>query len=162
MKAFRLLSVFVLTLALTASVSSCKKVSDADLKAAVETVLASSDANSAVIVDVKDKIATLSGVVETDSAKTLLETATTAVKGIKSVVNLVEVTPPAPDFTAIDTAIQTGLTDALKDFKKASATVKDGVITLKGEIKKTDLVTLMQTLSALSPVQILTDSITVK
>lgn len=162
MKAFRLLSVFVLTLALTASVSSCKKVSDADLKAAVETVLATSDANAAVVVDVKDKIATLSGVVETDSAKTLLETAATAVKGIKSVVNLVEVTPPAPDFTAIDAAIQTGLTDALKDFKKASATVKDGVITLKGEIKKTDLVTLMQTLSALSPVQILTDSITVK
>ena len=162
MKAFRLLSVFVLTLALTASVSSCKKVSDADLKAAVETVLASSDANGAVIVDVKDKIATLSGVVETDSAKTLLETATTAVKGIKSVVNLVEVTPPAPDFTAIDAAIQTGLTDALKDFKKANATVKDGVITLKGEIKKADLVTLMQTLSSLNPVQILTDSITVK
>lgn len=162
MKAFRLLSVFVLTLALTASVSSCKKVSDADLKAAVETVLATSDANAAVVVDVKDKIATLSGVVETDSAKTLLETAATAVKGIKSVVNLVEVTPPAPDFTAIDAAIQTGLTDALKDFKKANATVKDGVITLKGEIKKADLVTLMQTLSSLNPVQILTDSITVK
>lgn len=162
MKTFRSLTVFMLSMALVASVFSCKRVSDADLKTAVQSVLASSADYSAVIVDVKDKVATLSGVVPSDAAKTALETAIKSIKDLKSVANLVEVTPPAPDFTAIDAAIQTGLADALKDHAKVAASVKDGVISLKGEVKKSDLTTLMQKLSSLNPVQIISDSLTVK
>ncbi|MDR1744003.1 MAG: BON domain-containing protein [Dysgonamonadaceae bacterium] len=163
MKTLRFLSVFVLSMALVAGVfSSCKKVSDADLKTAVETVLATSGDYSAVVVDVKDKVATLSGVVSSEEVKTALDAALKSVKGLKSIESLIEIAPPAPDFTAIDAALQTGLAAALKDHQKVIASVKDGIVTLKGEIKKADLATLMQKISALSPVQILNDSLTVK
>lgn len=154
MKTFRLLSILTLALALTAGVTSCKKVSDADLKKAAETALAATPGTSNVVVAVKDKVATLTGTVEDDAIKASAENVVKGVKDIKSVVNEIAVVPPAPDFTKIDAALKTALNDVVKDHKKVTFEVKDGVISLNGEIRKRDLPTLMQKVNALNPVKI--------
>ncbi|MDD3787259.1 MAG: BON domain-containing protein [Petrimonas sp.] len=158
MKTFRLLSVFTLILALGVSVSSCKKVSDADLQKNAQTVLATMPDAAGVTVSVADQVATLTGTVKDDATKAYVESAVAGVEKIKSVVNNLEVVPPAPDYAALDAAINTGLTDALKDHPKVQATVQDGVITLTGEVKQSELETIMQKLSALNPVQIINNA----
>jgi hypothetical protein len=67
-------------------------------------------------------------------------------------VNNGTVTPPPPPVTisADDTLIK-GVADAVKDFTTVKVDVKDGVVTLTGEIKKASLPKLMQSLMALKP-----------
>jgi hyperosmotically inducible protein len=106
---------------------------------------------------VKDKAVTLSGSCPDASCKSSAETATKAVKGVKSVVNNIEVTPPAvvnpapsPEITATD-SLQTSLSSLLAAYKGVSGTVENGVITLTGEIKRSQLKTLMQSVQELKP-----------
>jgi len=80
---------------------------------------------------------------------------------VTSVVNQLEVVPPAPDYTALDAAINAGLADALKDHATVTATVQDGIITLTGEIKEKDLPVLMEKLNALNPEQVV-NNLTIK
>jgi osmotically-inducible protein OsmY len=89
------------------------------------------------------------------------ESAVAAVENVKSVVNQIQVIPPAPDYTELDAAINAALADALKDHANVTATVQDGVITLNGEIRERDLPTLMEKMNALNPVQIV-NNLTVK
>lgn len=162
MKALRLFSILTLVLAITAGMTSCKKVNDADLQSAAQTALASNPDASGVIVTVKDQVATLTGMVKDDMTKANVETTVKGVKDIKSVINNLEIVPPAPDFTAIDAALQTAMMDAVKDHKTVTFEVKDGVIILNGEIRKRDLPTLMQKVNALNPPQGVQNNITVK
>lgn len=161
MKAFRLFSVVALALALITGVTSCKQVSDADLQTTAQELLKANPDLSGVTVTVKDKIATLTGSVNDDALKAYAETAIAGVEHVKSVVNQLEVIPPAPDYSALDNAINAALPDALKDHSGVTATVQDGVITLSGEIKEKDLSTLMEKLNSLSPAQIV-NNLTVK
>ena len=161
MKAFRLVSMLALILVLGVATTSCKKVKDADVQAAAQTALAANPDLSDVSVAVLNQVATLSGTVKDDAAKAYAESTVVAVENVKSVVNNVKVVPPAPDFTAIDAALNAGLVDALKDHAKVKAEVKDGVVTLTGEIRKKDLPTLMQKVNALNPQQVV-NNITVK
>ena len=161
MKAFRFMTAITLILALGMSVSSCKKVKDADVQTAAQEVLMADPALAGVVVTVQEQIATLTGIVEDDAAKAAAESAVAAIENVKSVVNQIEVIPPAPDYSALDATINAALADALKDHAKVTAAVKDGVITLTGEIRERDLPTLMQKLNALNPLQIV-NNLTVK
>jgi osmotically-inducible protein OsmY len=161
MKAFRFMTAITLILALGMSVSSCKKVKDADVQTAAQEVLMADPALAGVVVTVQEQIATLTGIVEDDAAKAAAESAVAAIENVKSVVNQIEVIPPAPDYSTLDAAINVALADALKDHAKVTAAVKDGVITLTGEIRERDLPTLMQKLNALNPLQIV-NNLTVK
>lgn len=161
MKAFRLISLITLILALGIGATSCKGVNDADLqKAAQETLTANPDL-AGVIVTVQDQVATLTGVVMDDATKAYAESTVAGMENVKSVVNLIDVVPPAPDFTALDASINAALADALKDHETVAATVQDGVITLSGEIRERDLPVLMEKLNALNPEQIV-NNLTVK
>jgi hyperosmotically inducible protein len=62
--------------------------------------------------------------------------------------------PPAPVVIAQDDPLTKGVTDATKDFPTVKSSVKDGVITLTGEIKRADLKKLMMTLHTLKPKKI--------
>ena len=161
MKAFRFMTAITLILALGMSVASCKKVKDADVQTAAQEVLMADPALAGVGVTVQEQIATLTGIVENDAAKAAAESAVAGVENVKSVVNQIEVIPPAPDYSALDATINAALADALKDHAKVTAAVKDGVITLTGEIRERDLPTLMQKLNALNPLQIV-NNLTVK
>ena len=148
------MTAITLILALGMSVASCKKVNDADVQKAAQEALATDPALDGVVVTVQEQVATLTGIVEDDAAKTAAESAVAAVENVKSVVNRIDVVPSAPDYSELDATINAALADALKDYKTVTATVQDGVITLTGEIKERDLPTLMEKLNALNPVEI--------
>lgn len=155
------MTAITLILALGMSVASCKKVNDADVQKAAQEVLMADPALAGVVVTVQEQVATLTGIVDDDVAKAAAESAVAAVENVKSVVNNIEVVPPAPDYSELDAAINAALADAMKDHATVTAAVENGVITLTGEIRERDLPTLMQKLNALNPVQIV-NNLTVK
>ncbi|RNC65411.1 BON domain-containing protein [Proteiniphilum sp. X52] len=154
MKALRLLFVVTLILAFGVGVTSCNQVNDADIQSAAQELLDANPELAGVTVTVQNKVATLTGTVSDDSAKSYAESVVAGVKNVTSVVNQVEVIPPAPDYSALDASINAALPDALKDHATVTATVQDGVITLNGEIKERDLQVLMEKLNALNPVRV--------
>ncbi len=134
------------------------KPKDSDYKEKIETKLKASPETENVTVDVKDGVATLSGEVKDHDAKEKATAAAKDVNGIKSVEN--NVTFPAPVVQAppvtvnSDTILTQGVKDATKDFPTVTANVNDGVITLTGSIKRSDLQKLMMNLNTLKPKKI--------
>ena len=129
--------------------SGCKP-KDVDIQAAVQAKEA-----SGIAVAVSKGEVTLTGEVADEAAKATAEQVAKAEKGVKSVINNLTVKPAeAPVVIAEDTTLQKNVADAVKDFPTVKADIKDGVVTLTGEIKKASLITLMQHLSALKPKKI--------
>ncbi|RNL54694.1 BON domain-containing protein [Pedobacter jejuensis] len=123
---------------------------DADIQAAIQAKEA-----AGVTVAVTKGEVTLTGEVADNAAKAKAEEVAKAEKGVKSVVNSLTIKPvAAPVVITEDTTLIKNVTDATKDFPTVKADVKDGVVTLTGEIKKTSLITLMQRLSVLKPKKI--------
>lgn len=60
----------------------------------------------------------------------------------------------APVEVAGDEALTTGVTDATKDYPGVVATVSNGEITLTGEVQRSRLPNLMQSLNSLKPKKI--------
>jgi osmotically-inducible protein OsmY len=105
-------------------------------------------------VSVAKGVATISGEVADSAARLAAEAAVKAVNGVKSVVNNVTVTPPPPVVISADDSLKTNVAAALKDYPTLTADVKDGVVTLTGEVQRTALPKVMQALSALRPKKI--------
>ncbi|MDR2147124.1 MAG: BON domain-containing protein [Tannerella sp.] len=151
----KLVLIFVSVLFLGVTLNSCKP-SDQQLQTAVETALkAVPGIPEGIVSEVKEGVATLTGVVETEDVKAAIETAVKAVKGLKSVANNIQVVPPVvinPDETLMST-ISAAFTAA--GFDKVVTAVQDGVVTLTGEAKKTDLEKIMQIANEASPKQVL-------
>lgn len=154
MKVTKVLAVMMIALAV--GFVSCKP-KDADIKTAVEQAISAIPDAAGATIEVKDGVATISGEFKDEAAKAAAEAAAKAVKGVKSVVNNGTITPPpapvvaAPVEVSADAALISSVADATKDFTTVKADVKDGVVTLTGEIKKADLPKLMQSLNALKP-----------
>jgi hypothetical protein len=153
----RLLLLCMSVAVITTTISSCK-VKDADVKTSVETVLKANPDLQSVVADVKDGVASLSGEVKDEATKAAAEAGLKEIKGLKSVVNNITIAappPPAPVVTApvvtADDPLAKSIVDAIKDNAGVKADVKDGVVTLTGEIKKTDLPKLIQKINALKP-----------
>ena len=142
---------FALVTGLATGLTSCKsqEKKDAEAKAKIEA------AAPGVTAEVKDGVATLSGELATDAARTAAEDAAKKVDGVKSVSNNTTVTPPpaapAPVVINPDEALITAANAAVKDYTGVTAAVKDGVVTLTGDIKKADLPKLMQAVNAIKP-----------
>ena len=136
----------------TASTGCKKKEKDADIKAAIETALRADPMSAGTMVDVKDGVATITGECKDAMCKATCEKTVAGVKGVKSVVNNCMIAPPpAPVEIAPDDPLSKAVTDAIKDFPGVMATVKDGIITLTGEISKDKMQKLMMSLQALKP-----------
>ncbi|PWT71939.1 MAG: transport-associated protein [Bacteroidetes bacterium] len=106
---------------------------------------------------VANGVVTLSGEVKDDATRTSVEEAVKSIKGVRSVINNCTITPPPPPppvAVSQDDVLSRGVADATKDFPGVKANVKDGVITLTGEIKRSSLPTLMKSLNALNPKKI--------
>ena len=106
-----------------------------------------------VVAAVNDGVVTLSGTCPDESCKHTSETAAKETKGVKQVVNNIIVSaPPAPtvEVTSTDT-LQTSLNNLLSAYKTVKGTVNDGVVTLTGEIKRSELTPLMQSVNELKP-----------
>lgn len=141
-----------LALVVAMTFTACKP-KDADIEKNVTTAIA---AYPGVSVSVTDGVATLSGEVADETTKAAIETATKAVKGVKSVSNSLTIPPPPPPPVVInpDETLQKTAADIIAGLpaaKSVTATVKDGVVTLTGTIKKTDLPGLIQKLNEIKP-----------
>lgn len=115
-----------------AAVSCKKKVSDADLTTKATTVLAAYPGTS---VEVKEGTAHLSGTFADDASKQAAIDALKKVEGVKDVMDMASVTPPAPaveTVSAVAPEVVQKVTDALKDFPGVKAEVVNGVLTLTG------------------------------
>ena len=135
--------------------TSCKP-SDEKLQQQVVSTL--SAVNSAVSGTVKDGVATLSGTVNSEDAKTAAEAAVKVIKDIKSVTNNIKVVLPAPPVVinpddTLSTAITTALTAA--GFSDVKTAVADGVVTLTGTAKKADFQKIMQIANESKPKQVI-------
>lgn len=155
---------FVLALAGTMlfSFNACKsKVSDADLKAKIETVTA---ANPNLSVNVKDGVVTLSGMVSSTEEKERLVQAIQAVdtKHVKSVVADVSVESTGIVVNSNDAELVKQVADATKDFPTVKAEVHEGVITVTGTVEQARVQTLKMSLDALNPKKVDMLGLTIK
>lgn len=142
---------FTVAISLGLVIAACGR-KDADVRADAQKAVAGMQG---VTVDVVNGVATISGQFADDAAKTAGEAAVKSVKGVKSVVDNATVTPPpAPVVISPDDSLKTSVTAALKDFPTLTADVKDGVVTLTGEVQRSALPKVMQALSALHPKKI--------
>ena len=145
---------------------SCKP-KDADIKAAVEKALKADPTMANTTVDVKDGVVTIGGECKDDACKTHCEETAKAVKDVKSVVNnctvappAVVVPPPASLSTTIDAAKMQQVKDGLKDMPGVTVDFVGDKAVLKGEVTKSQRMTIMQLLASakvLSDVTGLTD-----
>lgn len=79
------------------------------------------------------------------------------IKGVKSVVNNATVMMPKiidQIITAADNMLNAGINDATKDFPTVKAEINGGIITLTGNINKTNLPKLMMAINTLKPKKI--------
>jgi hyperosmotically inducible periplasmic protein len=140
---------------LSAFFVSCKSnVSDADIQTEVNKKLAD-DAGSGLTASVNAGTVTLTGTCKTEECKRECADEVKGVKGVKNVVNNITVasanvnTGPV-DITA-DAPLQQAVDNVVKDYKDVKAEVKDGVVTLRGEIKRDNLQKLIASLNELKP-----------
>lgn len=135
---------------------SCKP-KDSDVQAKITEKFAATPEVAGASATVADGVATLTGEVSNPNAQSQAESLAKDIKGVKSVVNNLTVTPPPPPPPPAvnpDSALMQGVTDATKDFPTVKASVNNGEITLTGTIKRADLQKLMQTLNTLKPSKI--------
>ena len=139
---------------MSATLVSCG-VKDSTIQEEIANAAKTTPDLATVTSTVKDGVVTLSGEVKDDAAKTASEAAVKAIKGVKSIVNNITITPPPPPPPVVtinpDDELKKGVTDATKDFPTVKADVADGVITLTGDIKRSSLPKLMQSLNSLKP-----------
>lgn len=152
-----LASLIAVSLLLFVSCKSTPKDSDLE-KAATEKIKAVTGMGT-VSATVKDGVVTLNGESMDNTAKMACEDAVKAIPGVKQVVNNVTVAPPpapAPEPVVIspDDALKNAVNDVLKAYNGVKGDVKDGIVTLTGNIKKAELATLMPLLHALKPKKI--------
>jgi hyperosmotically inducible periplasmic protein len=151
---------------LAVAFTSCKP-KDADVKTAVETALKADPMAATTTVDVKEGVATITGVCKDDACKANCEKLAAGVKGVKSVVNSCTVTPPPPPpaslATTLDAATQQKVKDGLKDMTTltlAGFSGKGAII--NGEISKDGKMKLMQMLASAKVLLDAASKITIK
>jgi hyperosmotically inducible protein len=138
---------------LSVATTSCSsKPKDADIKADVDKAIAANSDLSGISTTVNEGVVTLSGEVMSETTRTSAETTARQVKGVKSVTNNVTVAVPPPTVTITpDDPLKVSVDNTIKDYPGVTASINDGVVTLTGEIKRTDLTKLMAALNALKP-----------
>jgi len=151
--------VFIITaILLSATLMQSCKPSDENVQKSVDAVLMASAPG--VSASVKDQVATLSGTVDSEEARSEAQRAVSSIKNVKSVVNNIQVRAQAPapvvnpDDT-ITTTVKSSLNAA--GFNNVNVMVKDGVVTLKGDVKRSDLQKIMQIANESNPKQVVNE-----
>lgn len=120
-----------------------------------------SAASPGITASVNEGVVTLTGSCPDEPCKSSSESAAKNVKGVKSVVNNIVINAPAaPEITA-DDSLQSSVNNVVKSYKNVNAKVEDGVVTLTGEIKRSQLTPLMQNINELKPKRVV-NNLTIK
>ncbi len=106
-------------------------------------------------VSVTNGVATITGYCEDDACKEKCDNIAKGVKGVKSVVNNCVVVPPTPVAAPVeinsDQILVTSVAAATKAYSGVTASVENGVVTLTGDVKRSQLPGLMQAIQELKP-----------
>ncbi|WP_281238378.1 BON domain-containing protein [Flavobacterium praedii] len=125
---------------------------DTDIQKSISEKMATMPAMSGLTTTVKEGIVTISGECKDNTCKTSCETMVKGIKGVKSVVNNCTIPPPpAPVVINPDATLITAVQGVLNNYPGVTANVSLGVVTLTGEIKKNNLMPLMQSIQTLKP-----------
>lgn len=128
---------------------------DADIQKLVTEKINSASGMSDMMVSVSKGVVTLSGQCKDEACKTNCEKLAKEIKGVKSVINNCTVAPPAPVAAPVvinaDETLSKAVMALLGNYPGVSSTISNGVVTLNGEIKKANLMPLMQSIQALNP-----------
>ena len=119
---------------------ACKSgPSDQELSSSVNSTLSSSTGRINATVD--KGVATLTGECPDDACKTTAEASVRSVKGVTQVVNNITVAPAPPPVVTIspDDSLKTAVQAALSEYNTVQASVANGVVTLTGEARRTEL-----------------------
>ena len=127
---------------------SCKP-SDADIQKAITEKMSSMPDMAGMTTSVTDGVVTLSGECKDEECKAKCEEVIKSVKGVKSVINNCQL--PAPVVISPDETLTTSVNATLANYPGVMASVTDGVVTLTGEISKSNLMPLMQSVQELQP-----------
>ena len=149
MKIRKFIAVCFFCAATSLGISSCKqKTTDTDIQSSVSAKLPSG-VNSSV----NDGVVTLTGECRDEPCKTTAEQAAKDVKGVKSVVNniTVVVIGSQPVEISSDETLRNTVSEAIRSYQSVKADVKDGVVTLTGEVKRSDLQNLIAKVNELKP-----------
>jgi osmotically-inducible protein OsmY len=133
--------------------NSCKP---SDEKLQQEIVAGLTALPSSISSEVKKGEVTLSGIVDSDELKADAGRIVSAIKGVKSVVNNIEVKRPEPEpiinsDSVLKSTISSAISVAGDAFKKVVVDVKEGEVTLTGDVKKVDLQKIMQIVNEAKP-----------
>ncbi len=131
---------------------SCKaKNKDADINTAIQSKQQSDASFAGVNASVTDGVVTLTGQCNDESCKTNAESTVKGIDGVKKVVN--NITVAAVTITQ-DDPLKSSADNVVSKYDGVQAEVMNGVITLRGQIKKANLQQLMMDLNALQPKKI--------
>jgi len=137
------------------TIISCKgKQTDAEIQTSINDKIASTSGMKGLNASVKDGVVTLSGECGTEECRKDCADAVKNVKGVKSVENNIQVASSAsqaPVEINTDETLRTSVSDVVKNYKGVEADVRDGVVTLRGEIKRDNLQNLIISLNELKP-----------
>ncbi|HTI90512.1 MAG TPA: BON domain-containing protein [Puia sp.] len=145
---------------------SCGGNKDEAIREAIEAKKKEMKELAALTTSVEKGVVTISGECPDKSTESICVQSISSIPGVKNVVDNLTVTPPpatapAPVVIAPDDPLTRGVADAVKDYPGVSATVKDGEVTLTGDIKRASLQKLMKSLHSLKPRKI-NNQLTVK
>lgn len=131
-------------------------VKDIDIQTAITEKAATTPELAGINASVNKGVVTLSGEFKDDASKSVAEEAVKSIKGVKSVVDNATIAPPPPPPVVInpDDQLSKSVADVAKDFSGVSTSVTDGVVTLTGNIKRSELPRLMKALNTLKPKKI--------
>lgn len=149
-------SVIVATILSAAILISCKgKQSDAEIKASIDEKIAKNEGMKGLAATVNNGVVTLSGECPTEECRKDCADAVKGISGVKSVDNNIKVanvsTEPAAVEVSGDETLKSSVNDVVKKYNGVEAEVKDGVVTLRGEIKRDKLQDLIVSLNELKP-----------
>jgi osmotically-inducible protein OsmY len=138
------------------SFTSCKgKQTDAEIEAAINQKITGTAQMKGLNASVTNGVVTLTGECPDEECRKNCASAVKDVKGVKNVENNIRIasaaTPAAPVEIASDETLKSSVNDVLKNYKGVEADVRDGVVTLRGEIKRDNLQNLIVSLNELKP-----------
>ena len=126
---------------------------DADIQKEISAKLSD---RPEVQVTVEKGVATISGICKDDAFKQEVANSIKEIKGVKSVVNNCQIVAPQETAAAAviispDTELDKSLHKVIESYDGVSATVVGGVVTLTGEIKRSQLPNLIKSVQELKP-----------
>lgn len=135
---------------------SCKgKQTDAEIQASINEKIASNAEMKGLTASVSNGVVSLSGECPTEECRKDCADEVKEINGVKEVQNNIRVAsiaaPPAPVDIAADETLKSSVNDIVKKYDGVQAEVNDGVVTLRGEIKRANLQDLIVSLNELKP-----------